>query len=170
MANATNPIIPRDGVLVITDNTGTPKSWTLAYRGGDLKLTNFTPGQKTQQTFMSCGTVYAGRQVDDQPIGVEFSADSVHFIGDGSSATFGDVLLKRGAWSGAVSTLPTAAGDLYCLTFTFTVERTAFNASADNVAVLKYVYGVSDWTEGVPSKWGFKGENMPYSTDSVSIT
>jgi hypothetical protein len=169
MANATNPIIPRDGVVVITDNTGTPKSWTLAYRGGDLKLTNWSESQKTQQTFMSCGTVYAGRKVDDQPIGVEFTADAVHIIGDGTTATFGDVILKRGAWASAVSTLPTASGDLYCLTFTFTVERSNFSGGSDNVVVLKYVYGMADFTEGVPSKWGFKGENMPLS-DAVSVT
>lgn len=170
MANAANPIIPRDGVCVITDNTGTPKSWTLAYHGGDLKLTGLTPGQKTQQTYMAAGATYAGRQVDDQEVGVEFTADAVHIIGDGTTATLGDVLLKRGLWSAAVSTLPTTAGDLYCLTFTWTIERSTYGATTDNTVVLKYVFSAVDFTMGNPSKWGIKGTAMMYSTDGITIT
>lgn len=170
MAISSTPIIHRDVTCVISDNTGTPKTWTLFASGGTLKLTGLTPSQKTTQEFMSCGDVYASRMVDSQEIGVEFDCDAVHIIGDGTTATFGDVMLKRGAWASAVSTLPTAAGDTFCVTMTFTVERSNFGATADNTVVLKYVAGASDFSQGVPSKWGFKGRAIMYSTDGVTIS
>lgn len=169
MANAATPIIPRDGVLTASDNTGTPKTWVMLYRGGDLKISGMMPGQLSQQEFSSCGEVYAGRKVDRTSLDVEFTADSVHFIGDGTTATFGDVFLQLGAWSSAVSMLPTTAGDLYCLKLAFAVERSNFGATADNTVTLKYVYGVTDWTEGSPSKFSFKGKAMAYSTDYLTI-
>lgn len=168
MANAGAPIIPRDGVLVIND--GAALSLTIPYLGGELKLGGLNASQKSKQVFKSRGTVYAARDVDDQEYSLEFTADAVHFKGDATTATLWEVIMKQGVWAAATSTFPTSAGDVYCLKCTWTVERTNFSGSADNVVVVKYVYFDLDFAEGVPSKFSLKGTCIPYSTDHLTIT
>jgi len=170
MANPSSPMIPRDGVLVIKDNTGTPKTLTIAYDGGDLQVSNLNQGHKTRQVFKSRGATYSVRDVEAQEIGIQFTADAVSFLGDGSTATLYEALMKLGAWSTAVSTLPSPAGDTYCLTLQFTVERTNFGGSADNVETFKYVYFDVDFAEGVPGKFTIKGTAVNYSTDFIAHT
>lgn len=168
--NAATPIIPRDGVLVISDATGTPLTLTIAYMNGSIKLSSLNASQKTKQIFLANGTVYAARDVDDQPYSFEFTADAVHFKGDATTATLWEVAMKQGVWSSATSTLPSTAGDVYCLTCTWTIERTNFGGTADNVVALKYVYFDLDFSEGVPSQFSLKGTCIPYSSDHMTIT
>lgn len=168
--NAATPIIPRDGVLVISDATGTPKTLTIPYLGGQIKISGLNASQKTKQLVLSRGTVYGGRDVDDQPYTFEFTADAAHFKGDNSTATLWEVVMKQGVWSAATSTLPTSAGDIYCVTCTWTVERTNFSGTNDNVVALKYVYFDLDFSEGTPSQFSLKGTCIPYSTDHMTIT
>ncbi len=170
MANAAVPFIPRDGVLVLKDNTGTPKTLTIAYDGGDLQLSNLNQAFKTRQIFKSRGSTYSVRDVEAQEVGIQFTADAVHFLGDASTVTLYEALMKLGAWSSAVSTLPSTAGDTYCLTLQWTGERTNFGGNADNVVVYKYVYFDLDFAEGVPGKFTIKGTAVIYSTDYVTHT
>jgi hypothetical protein len=168
MANAATPIIPRDGVLVISD--GAALTYTVPYMGGALKITGLNQNQRTRQVFKASGSTYAVRDVEDQEFGIEFTADAVHWKGDGSTATLFEVLMKLGVWSAATSMLPTTAGDTYCLKLTWTEERTNFGASADNVVVAKYVYFDLDYAQGVPGQFTLKGTGVRYSTDYLTWT
>lgn len=142
----------------------------MPYLNGALKLTGLNASQKTKQVFKARGTVYGARDVEDQEYGVEFTADAVHFKGDGTTGTLFEALMKLGVWSAATSTLPTSAGDVYCVKLTWTVERTNFGATADNVVAIKYVYFDVDFSEGVPSQFSLKGTAIPYSTDHLTWT
>ena len=168
--NAATPIIPRDGVLVIKDNTGTPKTLTIPYRNGDLKLSGIMPGYRTVQEFTTCGKLYAVRQVEDSPIDVEFACDADHLLlGDGASVVFAETALQLGAWSGATSMLASTGGDAWVVTLQFTVERTNFGGTADNVVVLAFVVVKGlDFQEGVPSKFTFKGSAWPRKVDGTT--
>jgi hypothetical protein len=168
--NAATPIIPRDGVLVVSDNTGTPKTITVPYLNGTLKLTGLNASQRARQIFKSKGVVYAVRDTDDQEFGVEFTCDAVHFKGDNITATLFEALMKLGPWNNAVSTLPPSAGDTFCVTLTWTVERTNFGGTNDNVVVAKYVYFDVDFAEGTPGQFTLKGTGVPYSTDFLTWT
>src|SRR5438128_1528944 len=141
MAISATPIIPRDGALLVNDLTpSTPLALVILYLGGDLKITGLNAAQKTRTVFKSKGTVYSARDVDDQEYGIEFTADAVHFEGDGTTGTPFEAFMKLGTiWSAAISTLPTVAGDTYCVKLTWTIERTNFGAAADNIVVAKYV-------------------------------
>lgn len=168
--NAAVPIIPRDGVLVISDASGTPKTLTIPYLNGNIKIGAVNADFKTRQVFSSRGTIYSARNVEDQPYSFEFTADAVHFKGDATTATLWEVVMKQGVWSSATSTWPASAGDIYTLTCTWTVERTNFSGTNDNVYAMKYVYFDLDFQEGVPSTFSLKGTVLTYSTDHTTIT
>lgn len=168
MSLAATPIIPRDGVFTLYD--GGVLSLAILYMGGALKITGLNASQKAKQTFMSGGTMYAARDVDDQLFGLEFVADAVQFLGDGTTATLFEALMRKGVWSAATSTLPAAAGDVYCLKGIWTVNRTSFGASANNTVTAKYVQFDVDFGEGSPSQFTVKGQGYPYSTDFLTWT
>ena len=138
--------------------------------GGALKITGLNASQKTKQWFSSCGEIYSGRDVEDQDFGIEFEAEAVHFLGDATTATLFEAIMKKGVWAAATSLLPTTAGDIYCLKATWAVARTAFGASANNTVVAKYVQFDLDFSEGVPSKFSIKGVGKAYSTDYLTWT
>lgn len=166
MANTATPLLPVDGSITITD--GGALSFTVAYEDGDFQFGDVNPTQKTRQSFMKRGKVYAVRDVEDQPIEVTFTCHAVHIIGDGTTATIGDVVLKKGPWSSATSTLPTTAGDAYCLTVKWTGERSNFGATADNSVTLKYCTLDLNFAEGVPGKLSLKITAHTYSTDYIT--
>lgn len=166
--NSSSPIIPRDGVLVIGD--GAALTLTIPYLNGAIKISGLNASQKTKQVFKAKGTVYSVRDVEDQEYSFEFTCDAVHFKGDNITATLYEALMRTGVWAAAVSTLPVAAGDTYCVKCTWTVERTNFGGSNDNIVAIKYVYFDVDFSEGVPSSFSLKGTCIPYSTDHYTVT
>src|SRR4051812_14622247 len=99
MALTANPIIPRDGVLTLAD--GAALSLAISYLRGEVKWTGLNASQKSKQYFKSRGTLYAGRDVEDQEFGFEFTADAVHFMGDGTTATLFEVIMRKGVWAAA---------------------------------------------------------------------
>lgn len=155
MANAANPLIPPDGQLVITD--GAALTFTLPYEDGDISISGLTKGQKAVQKFTTRGRGYAVRETEDQDVEISFTAHAVGLKSDGTTALISDIVNKIGVWSGATSTLPAAAGDAFCVTCTWTGERTSYGASADAYLRLKYVHFDEDFSEGIPGKISVKG-------------
>lgn len=151
------PIVPKDGTILLNDNTGTPLAHTVMYEDGEFKVTNLKKGQYAVQAFKDRGVVYAVREIEVEEIEFTFSCHIVGFVGEGAQATVNDPVLKKGLWASAVSMLPVAYGDAYLLKVTWTVERTNFDSAADGTLVLKYCHLDMDGGEGVPGKWEIKG-------------
>lgn len=168
MSNAANPLIPHDGTITITE--GGVISLALLYEDGDFQVSGLTNSQKTRQSFKSRGKTYAVRDVEDQDIEFSFTCHAVHIIGDGTTGTIGDAVLKKAAWSTAASKLPVANGDAYLVQVAWTGERTTFGASNDNGISLKYCALTMDFSEGVPGKLSIKGTCYPLSNDYLTIT
>ncbi len=170
MALSATPIVPRDGVLTIKDNTGTPLVYTLPYTDGDFSLSGLVEDQSAVQSFKNRGRTYAIRKTEDQDMEFSFSCHAHALLGDGTLAGLYDVLAKKGVWASAVSTLPAAAGDAFCVTLTFTAERSNMGATTDVSVVLKYCRLSGDFQEGTPSTVSFSGTAYCYSTDYLTVT
>lgn len=169
MANASNPLIPSDGVITITD--GGALSLVLSYEDGDFQVSGLNgQDQKSYVSFKSRGKTYSVRAVEDMDIEFSFTAHAVHIIGDGTTATLGDVVLRKAVWASYTSKLPTANGDAKLVQVSWRGERTNFGASNDNVITLKYCALTMDFSEGVPGKLSVKGTCYPISTDYLTIT
>lgn len=168
MANTANPLLPVDGTVTITD--GAALSLVLLYEDGDFSVTGLTNSQKTRQSFKSRGKTYSVRDVEDQDIEFSWTAHAIHIIGDGTTATIGDIVLKKAVWASATSKLATANGDAYLVQVSWRGERTNFGATNDNVVTMKYCALTMDFSEGVPGKISIKGTAYPISTDYLTIT
>lgn len=162
------PIVPKDGTILINDNTGTPLAHTVIYEDGDFQVTNLKKGQNAIEIFKDRGAPYAVREVEVEEIEFTFSAHIVGFVGEGSQATLNDPVLRKGLWASAVSMLPVAYGDAYLLKVTWTNERTNFDAAADASLVLKYCHLSMDGGEGVPGKWQIKGRAIVLAHDAAA--
>lgn len=169
MANTANPLIPVDGSVQITD--GGALSLTLSYEDGDLSISGLNgQNQKSFQSFKARGKTYAVRAVEDVDIEFSFTCHAVHIIGDGTTGTLGDAILKKAVWAAATSKLATTNGDAYLLQVRWTGERTNFGATNDNVVTMKYCALTLDFSEGVPGKLSVKGTCYPISTDYLTIS
>lgn len=169
MANAQTPFVPRDGSLTFSDGAGTPLTYTVQYEDGDFSVSGLNDSTYAKQSFKSRGKTYSVRDVEDQEIEFSFTCHAIALVGDGTTATVGDVVLKEGAWASATSTLPAANGDSYCVSLTWTGERTNFGASSDSSITLKYCALSMDFSEGVAGKLSIKGVAYPISTDFRTI-
>lgn len=169
MSNAAAPLIPADGAITITD--GAALTLTVAYEDGDFAVQGLNgQDQKTSVSFKARGKTYSVRAVEDIDIEFTFSAHAVHIIGDGTTGTLGDAVLRKAVWASYTSKLPTANGDAKLLQVSWRGERTTFGATADNIVTLKYCALSLDFSEGVPGKLSIKGTCFPLSTDYLSIT
>lgn len=168
MANAATPIIPRDGTLTVAD--GAALTLAIAYHNGDLKMSGLNAYQDEHEFFMSRGEIYGGRRSQKKVVDFTFTADLVHLLGDATTATLFEAIMRKGVWAAATSTWPAAAGDAYTLKFTWAVERTNFGGAGDNTVVAKYVQCDIDIEEGVPSKISVKGRIIPHSSDYLTWT
>lgn len=167
MANAATPFLPRDGQVVFSDGSGTPKTFTLNYEDGDFQFTGIAEGQQAHQEFRSRGKVYSVRKVEDQPVEVSFSAHATALNGDGTTATLFDVATFTGAWASAVSTGPNT-GDAKLVKVVWTGERTNYGGAADNTVSYKYCRMTVDFAEGVPGKFSVKLTAYNFSTDAYT--
>lgn len=168
MAVATNPMIPADGALVITD--GAALTYTIIYEDGDLSITGLTKGQMQMVSFKDRGITYSVRETEDQDIEFAFSCHAIALLGDATTAMPTDVVLKLGVWAAATSKISAAQGNAYLLQLKFTAERSNFGATADSTATLKYCQMTIDFSEGIPGKLSIKGKCFPLSTDFLTLT
>lgn len=171
MALPTNPLIPIDGAIVVSDNTGTPITLTMTYEDGDLNVAGLEQAYMEVQVFEARGVPYAARNVRYKPIEFSFTA---HLVGtvDASDASILAALLKLATtpWASATSQLATAKGDAYMLQVKWTGERTNFGGSADASLTLKYCRLSVDIAEGVPTKLNIKGTCYRFGSDWVAWT
>lgn len=170
MANAANPVVPKDGALVITDASGTPKTWTVLYEDGDLQISGLSEDQWETTTFFDRGVPYAVRKIQKREIEFSFSCHCTAFLGDATTALGPEAILKKGVFSAAASVLPAANGDAYLLTLAFTAERSDLGHPADAVVTLKYCDMQMDFAEGVPGKLTISGRAVPLSNDYLTVS
>jgi hypothetical protein len=168
MALSATPLIPRDGKITITD--GGVLSLTGWYEDGDLTISGISRGQMQVKSYKSRGKTYSVRDTEDMDQEIAFSAHLTGLTGDGITAQLLDAIRRKGLWAAAVSTLPAANGDTYCLTITWQGERTNMGATSDSSFSLKYVHATADISEGDPGKISIKGTNYPISTDYETVS
>lgn len=170
MSLSATPILSRDGILTIKDGAGTPLSYAIAYTDGDFSMNGIVEDQSAVQSFRNRGRTYAVRKTEDQDLEFSFTCHAHAILGDGTTAGLYDVLGKKGVWAAATSTLPAAAGDAFCVSLTFTAERSNLGATSDASVVLKYCRISGDFQEGIPSTFSISGTAYAYSTDYLTIT
>tara|TARA_R100000655_G_scaffold65227_1_gene103724 strand:- start:1277 stop:1762 length:486 start_codon:yes stop_codon:yes gene_type:complete len=142
----------RDGTLLLEDGTGTPLAVTVQYEAGDFSLTGLTSGQKEITTYMDRGDLASVRHTNQTFPSVSFSAHLTD-ISDGTELTLPDIILQRGAFGSAVSTLG-ANADVYTLTLTWTVVEPG---GASHVVVCPDVALSIDMSEGDPNSFAISG-------------
>lgn len=168
MAVSTNPLIPADGSITITD--GAALTYTIPYEDGDFAMDGLEANQKSVVAFKNRGKTYSVRETEDVDIGFSFSAHAIAALGDGATAMLSDVALKLGVWAAATSKITGAQGNAYLLQVKWTGERSIFGATADTTVTLKYCRLVLSLAEGIPGKFSIKGTCFPLSTDYMTLT
>lgn len=169
MALATTPLVPKDGTITFTD--GAALSYVLLYEDGDLQVSDLKEGQLVTQVFKDRGIPYSARDVErDEAIEFSFTAHAIAIVGDNTTATLGDVVLRQKVWSAATSTMPAASGDVYTVQMAWIGERTDLGGTTDSGLTLKYCRLSMDFAEGVPGKLSVKGRAICYSTDYLTVT
>lgn len=168
MAIAANPIIPKDGVLTISDGAGTPLTFAVPYTDGDLQLAGVRKGGMQTQAFKTRGQTYSVRETEDAPVAFSFNC---HFNGldDATSAAMLDIVAKLGTWASATSTLPTSAGDAWMVQLAWAIEGTARGSTSDHSLTFKYCTIQADIQEGVPSTLSISGEAHYILGDANSV-
>lgn len=168
MALASTPLCPKDGTIVFTD--GAALSYTLVYEDGDLQVSGLMEGQWETETFDDRGIPTSSRDVRrTQAIEFSFTAHAIAIVGDGTTATLGDVVLRQKVWAAATSTSPASTGDVYTTQLAWTGERTDLGATSDTTLTMKYCRLSMDFAEGVPGKLSVKGRAFCYSTDYLTV-
>ena len=169
MAIASTGLLIQDGKIVITD--GAALSYEIIFEDGDLQINGLRQAQRAIVVGKDRNRNAWFRQAEDADFEFTFSCYVVALLGDGTTANPMDVVLKKGVWAAATSTLPSSTGDVYALTYTFTGERTNFGATADTTAVIKYGTAEISFAEGAQGgKLTIKGIGHVYSTDFLTLT
>ena len=168
MALNSVPMIPRDGVITLEDNTGgTTIKATITYEDGDLSWDALGEGYMEHMFFQDRGIDYAIRKTNEQRIGFQFTAHATDFS-DATEKTVQDAVLKLGAFASGVSVFGNNA-DAWGLKLVFTVEATNYGASADHVATFTKTRCKIAFSEGTPGKFTITGEVFnPSSTVTFS--
>jgi hypothetical protein len=149
------PIIPRDGQLVISDNSGTPITLTVQYEDGDFSAGSFRQSNMSTQSFRDRGEFYAHRKVQEEEIEFSFSAHATDFT-DATEKCLIDAFCKTGAFASGVSKLGSSA-DVWAVQIVFTAEQTNYGAGSDGTITLTYCIGEVKFSEGLPGKFEISG-------------
>ncbi|NBV19949.1 hypothetical protein [Janthinobacterium sp.] len=168
MALSAVPMIPRDAVITIEDNTGgTPLKATVTYEDGDFSFDPVEEGYMSTVILKDRGMHYAIRKTEEQDLSFTFSAHATDFS-DATEKTLWDVVMKTGAFASGVSTFGSNA-DAWTTKLTFTVEATNYGLSADHVVTFTKCRCSISFAEGIPGKFTIKGMIFnPSSTISVT--
>jgi hypothetical protein len=163
MSLSSAPLIPADGVLVLSDASGTPKTVTITYTDGDLKIDGLAADAADITVFEKRNVPYAARQTGRKRIKVTFSCHILD-LSNGSAGTPLDAVRKTGVFAAGVSTW--TAGDVWFVDLLWTGERTSFGASADASIRLKKFHPEASFSEGIPGKFEITGEAIIVDTDT----
>lgn len=141
----------RDGVLKLSDGTGTPIEVTVQYENGDFSLSGTNQGNYEHTKYLDRGELGSIRRTSRSfPTG-SFTANLTD-LSDATEKTLWDAVNKTGAFTSAVSTLGTNA-DLYTLDITLTIEGTDFGDASDHVLTLSDCRCSIDVAEGDPDSF-----------------
>ena len=169
MSDAAAPLVPKDGVITISDGAGTPLTVEVMYENGNLSISDLVAGNWDTQVFYDRGVPYASRATTKKEIKVSFKCDAVNLTGAASPL---EAFRKTGTWASATSTLPTSNGgsEVHMVQISWAGERSNFGATADASIVLKKVRVTSSFNEGTPGELSFEGVAYVFSDSDVAIT
>lgn len=167
---SSSPVVSADGVLTITDGAGSPLSYAVAYDFGDFKVGGLNVAQQDVMDFFARGAFFSARNVKGRHIPFSFTAHLIGILGETGAPTLLDVILRKKDWAAATSTLPTANGDTFHHTLTWSIARTTLGATANDAFALKYCQLDADIAEGDGSTISVSGVAKRFSTDYMTIT
>lgn len=140
-----------DGQITLADGNGTPVTLTVPLSTGDLSISGLGKDPKARATnvYEARGAITGLRRGAREYPTVSFSAQLAD-VSDATDQTVIDFLLKRGSYASNTST-SVAAGDVYTVKITLTIEGTDLGDSADHTIVMNDVDVRLAIAEGEPS-------------------
>ena len=143
----------RDGEIKVADLTSpTPLEVTVQFESGDFSLTGFTSELKEVTTYLDRGDLASVRATNRTFPSVSWTSHMAD-LHDSTELTLPDIILQRGAFGSAVSTLG-ANADIYTLNITWTVTEPG---GASHVVVCEDVKLSMDVSEGDPNSYSVSG-------------
>ena len=169
------PITGIDGTLTISNGVVTT---VLPFTMGTLKESKINGGVatarktvRTETDFFARGQWIGAKYTSDEIVEITFEAFLVGLKGVASDPVILDCITQTGDWAAAASTVSAAKGDVPHVTLTWTIERTNFGATTDDVKVWKYCSfsaSIEESDEG--SKLSLTARSKPNGTDSITVT
>lgn len=154
MAISPIPYLPKDGVLLIEDATGTPIAHTVAYEDGDFGGVVFQQSDRGVLPFLDRGAHYALRLGDEEASPFTFSATATE-LADATESCLIDAITGAGAFSAGVSTWG-ANEEVWTVKITWTGDTSAIGGDASTI-VLTYCRASVTFAEGSPGKFTVSG-------------
>lgn len=163
MALESNPFIPADGTIAISDATGPPITLTVQYEEGDFSFEEVSASHYDVEVFLDRGIPYAGRQTMKRPVNISFTAHATDFT-DGTEKCLIDAFGKTGAFAAGVTTNP--SGDAWMVQIVFT----AAPGGASKTATFKKCWGKVGFSEGTPGKFAIKATAYAFADSDIAFT
>lgn len=139
----------QDGVIKLTDGTGTPVTLVVPFSQGDFSVSGIAKTLKEIIKYESRGVLHTVRYgARTYPSG-SFTA-MLADISDATDGTVIDYIRRTGLYATNVSTLG-ATADVYAITLTLTIEGSDHDDSADHTIVLTSCVCTVDVSEGQPN-------------------
>jgi len=140
-----------DGVITVADGTGSPVTLVVPLSVGDLSISGLAKDAKARATnvYEVRGAVSSLRRGAREYPTVSFSAQLAD-LSDATDQTLVDFLKKTGSYAANIST-SVAAGDVYTVKITLTIEGTDLGDSADHTIVMNDVDVRFAIAEGEPN-------------------
>ena len=153
MAYSTLPKTRRDGVITLSDATGTPVTLEIAYEEGNV---TFDTPKAAQTVIRDRGTITTVRKGDDEPSATgSFSAYFRQFTDGAEAGSILDFINKTGFYSSNVSTgnSGTPYVEFYCIDIQYQVDATSLTDTETHEATLSKCVCTASITEGDPSSF-----------------
>lgn len=153
MAYSTLPKTRRDGVITLSDATGTPVTLEIAYEEGNV---TFDTPKAAQTVIRDRGTITTVRKGDDEPSATgSFSAYFRQFTDGAEAGSILDFINKTGFYSSNVSTgnSGTPYVEFYCVDIQYQVDATSLTDTETHEATLSKCVCTASFTEGDPSSF-----------------
>lgn len=153
MAYSTLPKTRRDGVITLSDATGTPVTLEIAYEEGNV---TFDTPKAAQTVIRDRGTITTVRKGDDEPSATgSFSAYFRQFTDGAEAGSILDFINKTGFYSSNVSTgnSGTPYVEFYCIDIQYQVDATSLTDTETHEATLSKCVCTASFTEGDPSSF-----------------
>ena len=138
-----------DGLITLSDGTGTPVTLVVPFSIGNLKVSGLSQTLREVLKFEARGVLTSVRLGKRRYPTGSFSFQVADYS-DATNQTVIDFLLKTGSYSANISTLGSAA-DVYAVTIKLTVEGTDRGDSADHTVTMTNCVCTLDVEEGEPN-------------------